>query len=100
MEHYNKARLIAGGSRGEVWVGVDKRTNETVALKFMSKRHKKSAKAFEVEVEALKAVQPYVKHHMLRYIDSYKTSTEYVIVTNYARGVDLFFHIEQETAFS
>ena len=99
MEHYTKARLIAAGSRGEVWVGVDKRTNDTVALKFIPKKHKKSVKAFGIEVTALKTLRPYAKHHMLQYIDSYETPNKYVIVTNYARGLDLYFHIEQETSF-
>lgn len=86
---YETTETIGKGAYGEVKLGVQKSTGDTVAVKIISKEplDVRSETRLRREINILKAI----KHEsILELKDVYETATELYIVTDYVSGGSLF----------
>lgn len=85
MENYQVLHLIGEGCFGKVFKGRRKYTGQAVALKFISTRGKseKDLKNLRQEMSILRTLN---HDNIILLIDSFETSSDFVVVTEYAHG--------------
>lgn len=79
MERYQIQRKIGAGNQGSVYLGIDKITMNTVALKYLPKNSRYSLS----EIDVLRALKEKSLSGSLSFFESYQTEEDYVIVTEY-----------------
>jgi Protein kinase domain/PH domain len=88
-DFYTLGKVIGKGSYGEVFLGVDKLTNETCAVKIIRKNpsNRKQKKFIERE----RAIMTQVDHpNIVKTYDVFEGSTKLAIVSEYMGGGELF----------
>ncbi|XP_067994964.1 serine/threonine-protein kinase 36 isoform X3 [Melanerpes formicivorus] len=94
MENYHILEKIGEGSFGRVYKGRRRHSAQVVALKFIPKvgRSEKELKNLQQEIDIMRGL-----HHpnIIQMLDSFETSKEVVVVTDYAEG-ELFQILEDD----
>lgn len=100
-DRYHLQKVMLGqGSFGKVWRGVDKRSNEVVAIKQIGKaslrRWKVSQQSIEREIRMMSAC-----HHenLLRFFDSFETQETIFLALEYCDGGDFGDKIVERAFF-
>lgn len=98
MEKYHVLEIVGEGSFGKVYRGRKKFSGQIVALKFIPKigKKEKELKNLKREIEIMRNVR---HPHIIEMIDSFETSKEFVVVTDYAEG-ELFQILENDKKLS
>lgn len=98
MEKYHVLEIVGEGSFGKVYRGRKKFSGQIVALKFIPKigKKEKELKNLKREIEIMRNVR---HPHIIEMNDSFETSKEFVVVTDYAEG-ELFQILENDKKLS
>ncbi|XP_057675963.1 serine/threonine-protein kinase 36-like isoform X2 [Corythoichthys intestinalis] len=94
MDSYHVLAQVGQGSFGRVHKGMKRFTGQVVALKFMPKmgRSSKELQSLKKEIDIMSNLQ---HPNIVKFLDSFETETEVVVVTEYAEG-QLFQIIEAD----
>jgi serine/threonine protein kinase len=99
-EHFEFIKEVGKGQFGAVFLGVDKKSNENVAIKIMDKTKLtlKELDSLRVESEILKKCN---HKNIVKFIDEFENTEKIYIILEYLSGKNLFnFLISQEEILS
>ena len=94
LDLYEVKQKLGNGKFGLVKLGINKKTNEKVAIKIMNKENMDSAdlELVRTEIEILKICQhPYI----IRLYDILENAQHIYIIMEYCKGGDLFSYLEK-----
>eukprot|EP01016_Furgasonia_blochmanni_P013714 TRINITY_DN1702_c0_g1_i2.p1 TRINITY_DN1702_c0_g1~~TRINITY_DN1702_c0_g1_i2.p1 ORF type:complete len:321 (+),score=113.56 TRINITY_DN1702_c0_g1_i2:158-1120(+) len=93
---YKFTDKLGSGSYGEVFRGVDTKTNQLVAIKVLAKKLLEDdyvRKSLINEIDNMKKVR---SQHVVQFIDMLHTAHNIYIITEHCNGGDLSSHIEKQ----
>ena len=84
---FAQMKLLGQGAFGEVWLAIDRATNQPFALKLLNRKDPTVLEMFVHEATMLKRLN---HPHILAFHDAYCTPSHWAIATQYLKGGELF----------